>query len=131
MPVQPLRSLVTVLLAVPVVLSFLLMAAHLMRGWGTAPAVLVLLPLALLLVRRWWAARVLQVLLVLFALEWVRTAMMLAEIRLALGEAWMRMVIIIGAVAIFTAVSSWSLETRPLRRWFRREPSGPPGFELR
>ena len=114
------RFLLSLALLALVVLSFLVMAAHLLRGWGQAAAVAVLAPLLLLPVRRPWSPRILQVLLILFALEWVRTATAIAEVRVSVGLPWMRMALILGAVALVTAISAWSFEMPPLRRFYRR-----------
>ena len=81
---------------------------------------LALTPLVLLAVRRPWSPRVLQVLLLVGAAEWVRTAAALAEIRLATGMPWVRMVMILGGVTLFTALSAWVFEAAPLRRFYRR-----------
>ena len=118
--VAALTVVVSIVLIIPVVLSALAMAAHLTRAWGLTVGLLALTPLVLLAIRRPWVPRVLQVLLLVGAAEWVRTVAALAEIRLATGMPWMRMVMILGGVTLVTALSAWVFEAAPLRRFYRR-----------
>jgi hypothetical protein len=79
---------VNLLRLLPVLLSFLLVAAHFSRA-DNGPLVVVSLvfPLILLLPRP-WVARVTQLLLILAGLEWVRTMVALASMRQEAGEPW-------------------------------------------
>lgn len=100
---------------VPVALCFLVLGAHSSRsGWPLAVSVLLAALPLLLLVRRPWAPRVLQVVLLVGAAEWVRTLFGHAAVRRAHGEPWLRMAIILGVVALATALSSLAL-----RNWSR------------
>lgn len=103
----------------PVILSSWLLGAHFLRGWHIPiVALFALLPL-LLLVRKQWVARMFQVALVIGALEWIRTTIEFTRVRLEMGEPWMRMVIILGVVALFTAASGLVFQSRGLReRYF-------------
>jgi len=108
-----------VLHAVPVTLSFLVLAAHFLRAeWMILCVVSVILP-TLLLVPRPWSARVMQLALILGAMEWMRTLGQLAEIRTQLGQPWTRMAIILGAVALFTALSALVFQGRDMARRYR------------
>ena len=105
----------TVLAVVSIILSFLLLAAHFFRfGQIILVAVALLLPL-LLLVRKSWAARAVQIALLLGAVEWVRTIIVFALARMELGSPWLRMALILGAVALFTAGSALLFRTPALR----------------
>ena len=95
--------------SLPLLLSAVLMAAHFLRTGGLVPAGLSLCAPLLLLVPGTWPRRVLQGLLLLGALEWVRTAWVLASFRLAGGEPVGRMLLILGGVALFTALSALPL----------------------
>lgn len=88
------------------VLALLLLAAHFHRAaaWPWLLATLALLPL--LALRRAWVPRVLQVALLAGAAEWVWTAALLAQQRLALGQPWLRMVLILTAVAGLTLAAA-------------------------
>lgn len=95
-----------VLAVVPIILSFLLLAAHFFRFGQIALVALALLLPLLLLVRKPWAARVAQVALLLGAAEWVRTIIVFASARMTVGYPYLRMALILGAVALFTAGSA-------------------------
>ena len=96
----------------PVVLSFIVLAAHVMRqGIPWLPWLVLLAPL-LLATRQGWAARFLQVVLVLGALEWVRTTVTLARLRIAADEPWTRMAVILVVVAVVTGASALVLQHR-------------------
>ncbi len=105
-----------VLLFIPVVLSILVLAAHFLRGDNLLLVVLVLGLLVLLAVRRPWVARLMQVVLVVGAIEWVRTLVALAMSRAEQGEPYLRMTLILGAVAVITLLSAWLFQTATLRK---------------
>lgn len=98
----------------PVILSFLLLGAHFLRA-GLVPltALCVALPL-LLLLRKTWVPLLFQLLLLLAAIEWLRTIYAVAQVRIAMGDSWMRMAIILGVVALFTALSGLVFRNRKL-----------------
>ena len=107
---------------VPVILSLLVLGAHFFRA-GNLLLVLVALGLvACLAARRPWVPRLVQVALLLGAVEWVRTVMLFAGERMRAGEPYLRLVIILGAVALVTALSALLFETARLGRRYRRAP---------
>lgn len=111
----------TVLLLAPAALSLLVLGAHFLRA-GQLPLVVAAVALVgLLFVRRRWAARTVQAALVLGALEWVRTTLALVGSRMSTGEPYLRMVVILGAVAAVCALSALVFLAPPVRRWFRAE----------
>lgn len=63
------------------------------------------LPL-LLVVRERWSARAVQAGLVLGALEWMRTLAFFAGQRVDTGRPWGRLALILGVVAVLTALSA-------------------------
>ena len=100
---------------IPVFISFVLMAAHFSRN---GPLVLVAVSMCLpliLLVPRPWVARAVQVALVLGALEWIRATVVLVVQRQSAGEGWIRMAVILGAVALVTALSALVFKMKALR----------------
>ncbi|HET6593382.1 MAG TPA: hypothetical protein VFG48_10745 [Xanthomonadales bacterium] len=108
----------------PVILSLLLLAAHFYRaGQVAATALCLALPL-LLLPRKPWVLRLFQLLLVLGALEWLRALYGFAAMRIAFGEPWTRLALILGAVALFTALSGMVFKNRALRDYYAKK-SGP------
>jgi len=83
------------------------------------------LPFALLMRRR-WIDRAVQLVLLAGALEWVLTIVRIVEIRQQVGLPYLRMVMILGAVALVTAGSGLLLETRGRRsRLPGDDPVGP------
>ena len=99
---------------VPVLLSFVVLAAHFSRAGETALAgVALALPLLLLLGQR-WAVGLLELALALGALEWVRTTIRLVDLRRAHALPFLRLALILGAVAAVTLASAALLE-----RWWR------------
>lgn len=99
----------------PIIISFLLLAAHFYRSGSLLPVALCLaLPLVLLF-RQTWAARLVQAALLLGALEWLHTLYAIAQLRIQLGQPWGRLAIILGLVALFTALSALALRGMGLR----------------
>ena len=102
------------LAAVPLVLSSLLIGAHFLRAGELVLLAICLAAPLLVLTRQLAAVRAVQLLLLAAAAEWVRTAYLLAVERSADGAPFTRMLIILGAVALFTLLSAV-----PLRRFAR------------
>jgi hypothetical protein len=94
-----------VLRRVPIVLSFLALAAHFLRGGHIVGVVVCLLLPFLLGVRRVWAAWVLRGALAMAGLWWVRILAGIAAERRSLGEPWLRMALILGGVAVIAWLS--------------------------
>jgi hypothetical protein len=87
---------------IPVVLAFLLLAVHFLRGGALTLVVACLLFPVLLVVRRRPVLRLVQAMLYLGAGVWILTASVVGRQRVAVGEPWLRMALILGAVALFT-----------------------------
>lgn len=104
----------------PIILSFLLLAAHFFRFGQIALVALALFLPCLLLVRKHWAAQTLQIALLLGAAEWVRTIVVFAQARMAGGYPYLRMTLILGAVALFTAGSALLFNNPSLRTRYRQ-----------
>jgi hypothetical protein len=111
----------TALLLAPAALSLLVLGAHFLRAGQPLLVVAAVALVGLLFVRRRWAARTVQAALLLGALEWVRTTLALAGARMSTGEPYLRMVVILGAVAAVCALSALVFFAPPVRRWFRTE----------
>ena len=91
---------------VPVIISFLLLAAHFSRaGMLILGIVCVVIPF-LLFIKKYWIVPGLQILLVLGSVEWFRTIYFVAQQRMEIGEPWIRMAVILGVVALFTGFSA-------------------------
>lgn len=107
----------TALLAIPA-LALLLLAAHFFHARAGLVAAICILLITLLFVPRAWAGRVVQVVLAAGAVEWVLTAWQLAHMRMQHGEPWMRLVVILGSVALLTAVAAALFQHPVLRARF-------------
>jgi hypothetical protein len=92
-----------------IVLAFVVLAAHSSRAGSNLVAGLVLLAPLLLLVKEPWAGWTLKLALVLGGLEWIRTVIRLVDQRRAAGEDWVRMAIILVAVALLTFLAAWAV----------------------
>jgi len=108
------------LLLVPVGLSALLQAAHFLRFGGCGMVAVSLALPFVLLARRGWAVRLVQVALVAGAASWGWTALGFMQERQLMGAPYLRMLLILGGVALFTLGSALVLEAGPLRRRLRR-----------
>ena len=106
----------------PVMISFLLIAAHFYRAGLAVSAFLLLSLLLLLAIRNVWVPRVIQLFLVLAAFEWVRTLVNIAQMRIDMGVPWVRMAVILGVVALFTALSGLVFRTAALRSRYSGAP---------
>ena len=108
----------TALLALPV-LALVLLAAHFVHAGLWPVAIVCAAAVGLLWVRRSWAARLLQVLLALGAIEWVLTASTLAQMRMAHGQPFVRLLVILGSVAVVTVLAALVLLHPALAGRFR------------
>ena len=110
-----------VLRLLPAALALLVLAAHFYRA-GLVFLVPVCIGLVLLaFVRLAWVPRALSVALLLATAEWLRTLVVLAGDRLDAGQPYLRLVAILGGVALATLLSAWPLQSAALRRWYRGE----------
>ena len=109
----------SLLLVLAPVLSLAILAAHFYRAgtWWLALASAVLL--ALLALPRAWVARLTQICLVVGGVEWLRTAFALVQQRIALGQPWTRLVVILAVVALLTAVSALVFRSDRLKARYR------------
>jgi hypothetical protein len=104
---------------IPPVIAFVLLAAHFLKGENQLAAWVSILMVLLVFVRRPWAARTIQVCLLLGSIEWLRSTVSLVLSRIEAGEPFLRLAIILGGVALFTALSSLVFRTSKLRDHFR------------
>lgn len=110
--------------SLPIIVSCLLMAAHLFRGQHDALVTLSLLMPLLLFIPRRWVARAIQLGLVISAAEWVRTAARLVQERTASGQPYLRMALILGAVALFTLGAALIFQLGAMSRRYKQNNNG-------
>lgn len=99
-----------ILRSIPAVLALLLLAAHFYRAAALAPAAVCVAAIALIFVRRRWSVFILRVALAAGTVVWLATAWQIAQHRMAAGKPYLRMAVILGAVAAFTAFAAWALK---------------------
>jgi hypothetical protein len=102
----------------PAILGALLLAAHFLRAGHLVPVVACLALPLLLLIRRAWVPAVIHLALLAGAVEWVRTLMILAAERRALGEPATRLALILGGVATFTVLAGLLMKLPVVRRHY-------------
>ncbi|MBP7146320.1 MAG: 4Fe-4S binding protein [Acidobacteria bacterium] len=110
--------MLTIAALLPAVLSCLLLGAHFYRAGSVGLAAACAAVPLLFLARRGWIATAAQGLLVAGAVVWLHTTVKLAGMRQAAGQPWLRMLLILGAVAAFTAGAALLLELSRVRGWF-------------
>lgn len=103
-----------------VILSMGLLAAHFSRHQEPALVWICLILPALLLFRRKWISNLVQFSLLVGTFEWIRTLILLVQIRQAAGEPWIRLIIILGSVSLFTLVSLVLFRQQKLQTHFNR-----------
>lgn len=112
-----------VVLYIPIVLSLLLLGAHFMRYGNTIVVAGIAILVGLLFVPRWWVARLMQFVLALGALEWLWTMLVLMQARQAVGAPYLRLAIILGAVAAITVIAGFMFQAKPLKTFYRLDES--------
>ncbi|MDY0062446.1 MAG: 4Fe-4S binding protein [Myxococcota bacterium] len=101
---------------IPLLLLFGLLGAHFFRAGEPGLLTVCLLTPLLLLVRRRWAARLVQAALLAGGAVWADTLGVLIRVRVATGQPWLRLAVILGGVALLTAAGALLLQGAPLRR---------------
>jgi hypothetical protein len=96
-------------------LALLLLGAHFYRAGLWPLAALALALIGLLIVPRAWAARAIQLALLAGSLEWLRSLAVLVGGRFSAGQPYIRLVVILLAVAVFTAGAALVFRTYALR----------------
>jgi ferredoxin len=97
------------------VLSSILLAAHFSRIQNDKLALFCLAFTAILLIKKPWIRWIFQIYLTLGGFVWLERALFLRAMRLEEGRAWIRLVIILGGVALLTFYSAWLLRKPKVR----------------
>jgi hypothetical protein len=113
-----------ILRTAPAVFALLLLSAHFYRGGDLIPAtVCVTLPL-LLLVQRRMALRVVQFALAVGVPIWIHTAVVLTRMRMQFNAPWLRMLLILSAVSMFSGLCVWLLNSHTVKQHFPKHKGG-------
>jgi hypothetical protein len=111
---------VLVLSRILVVVATLLLGGHVLRTGQILVVLAILGLLPLLGVRRRWAGRTISIVLWIGAAEWLRTLVFRVQDRVATGQPFGRLVVILGSVALFTVIAAALSQGGPLGRWWRQ-----------
>ena len=104
-----------ILRIVLLIISYLLLSAHFFReGETILTAVYLFLPL-LFFIKKRWSLIFLQLFSYGGFIIWLQTIFVLTSARIQLGEPWLRMVIILGVVAIFTLLAGLLLNSNKIK----------------
>lgn len=104
---------------IPVILSFLLLAAHFSRANLSVLIIPTLLLPFLLFMKKAWVARVIQIALVIGAAEWIRAIFEYVNIRQQLGEDWTKLAVILSGVALFTLLSALIFQSKSMKEIYK------------
>ena len=103
----------------PIILCFLLLAAH----FGRANLLILQIISILIPFMLFWktkiAAIIIQACLILAGIEWIRTAVYYARIRIENGEPWLRLAIILGSVAILNFATALVFRTKSMKARYK------------
>ena len=105
----------------PVTISFLLLSAHFYRAGQIFPVLVCVLLILLMFLRESWIPWLIQLALLIGAAEWLRTLFVIAQMRIANDMPWLRLAIILGLVALFTALSGLVFRSQTVRRRYSDE----------
>ena len=103
----------------PIVLCSLIMAAHLGRANMFVLQIISLLIPLILIWKNKFSARTVQLLLIIYGFEWIRTINYYAQIRIAKGEDWSRLAIILGIVALLNFATILVFRTKPMKERYK------------
>ena len=104
----------------PVLFSTLLISAHFMRAYGNLIGFLFLLLLFTLFIRKSWIIRLWQILLSFAAITWIFTTINLINLRIEIGQPWLRLAIILGAIIVFTVWSAFWMENKKTKNYYNK-----------
>lgn len=100
------------------ILSSVLLAAHFSRvelSWLIPVALL--FPL-ILLIKKKWIIRIHHFYLICGGIIWTERLLYLRKMRIITGESWIRLVFILGVVALITFVSAGILQSKKIQRTY-------------
>ncbi len=113
-----------ILYSIPIILSSLLIAAHFIRYDFKLMAIFCLLLPALLLFRRTWVPKVITTFLLLYSIEWVRTMVSLVEQYKLQERPFLKLVIILLSVIVFTLLSSAVFKSQTMKNRYQEVDDG-------
>ena len=103
----------------PIILCFLLLAAHFGRANLLILQIISILIPFLLFWKTKVATIIIQACLTLAGIEWIRTTVYYARIRIENGEPWLRLAIILGTIAILNFATILVFKTRSMKEKYK------------
>ena len=103
------------------ILAYLLLGAHFLRGGHFGLVILSLSMPFLLLIKKRWSLILVQIGLYLGAWIWLRTAIIIIHDRILMGAPWGKVFIIIGPVALFTLLAGLLLNAPRVKDRYPRK----------
>lgn len=103
------------------IISSVLLAAHFSRADLNLFVPFALLFPFILLIKRKWIIRIYQIYLISGGFIWIERLLYLRRMRIAAGESWTVMAIILGVVALITLFSAWMLQNKKLLNNYQPE----------
>jgi NAD-dependent dihydropyrimidine dehydrogenase PreA subunit len=103
------------------VLSGILLAAHFSRAQNDWFAGACLVFPFILLSKKRWVMRIFQLFLLGGAMIWIERTISLVQLRQQKQLSWLRLAIILGIVALFTALSSLVFNNKKIKEMFKKE----------
>ena len=100
---------------IPVILSFLILGAHFSRLSLNSLMLLSILFPFLLFIKKAWIPKLFQLTLILAALEWLRSLYIYIQAYEDAGKSWTIVLLIMGGIALFTALSGLIFKNKSVR----------------
>ena len=99
----------------PAILSLLLLSAHFSKVGIPLLSIVFLILTFLLIIKKQWIAQLIKIVLIIGFFEWIRAIFYYVHQRLEIIEPYLRLVIIIGVVAVFTGLSTFIFRNKKLK----------------
>ena len=103
----------------PIILCFLLLAAHFGRANLFILQIISILIPFLLFWKTKVTAFIIQACLLLAGIEWIRTTVYYTQIRIENGEPWLRLAIILGAIAVLNFATILVFSTKSMKEKYK------------
>jgi hypothetical protein len=97
------------------IIAWILLGAHFLRDNNLIVAIVCLLVPLLLLVKKRWVLLLLQILTYVGVVIWLNTTYSIVQERISLGDPWIRVVVILGGVALFTTLAGLLLNSKVIK----------------
>lgn len=103
---------------IPFVIAMIILAAHFLRTGALTLTLLCLLFPFLLFIKRSWVITATSLFAYIGGIIWLFVTYELYLARVASGQPWTRMIVILGTVAIFTFAAGMLLKTAAVRKHY-------------